>query len=79
MAQHLMWDHIESEYRWVNCIDPKTARRIVEFMDYLDSCVNLEPPGPSRNRDFHMATECAAIKDALKGYETKTTNSIRCG
>lgn len=50
-------------------IERDLAVRIVGFMKYLDSCVNIEPAGPSRNRDFHMQTECIGIRQELQASE----------
>jgi len=58
-------------------VTPRMAQRIIDFMDYLDTAVNLEPAGPSRNKDFHMATECREIREALNvGRKKSSADSL---
>jgi len=70
--QHMRWNEQDQKYEWIDCVSRKLQQRIIDFMDYLDTCVNLEPAGPSRNKDFHMATECREIKAALSGTQNPT-------
>ena len=50
-----------------------TIDRLIALLKYVDE-QNIEPAGPSRNRDFHLVTECKELTRILT-IEKKITKS----
>lgn len=53
-----------------------TIQRLLVLLDYVDSC-NVEPAGPSRNRDFHLIKECTELTELLGKYAQEAGYILR--
>ena len=57
-------------------VTPRTAKRLIELLDYVYSQARIEPPGVSRCKDESLLRDCQVLGMLLRVSYTRTTGRV---